>query len=109
VCETYPGKGPGTPYRFDASQGLVDAVRRFDRGGDASTLVAAMSEARVADAFTLWHLLPRVDEPVRREVHARLNALVPAPAGRGEEALRLEQGALDAWWNEIIARQLLEP
>ena len=59
-----------------------------------------LHEARARDAFTLWHLLPRVNSAERTAVYDRLAALVPPPPGVTREGiLRLDTTMLDSWWN----------
>src|SRR5262249_3181496 len=65
-----------------------------------SALATILDEARARDAFTLWHLLRRVEAGDRPRVYARLEALVPAPKGVTREGvLQLDSAMLDAWWN----------
>src|SRR5262249_34992568 len=90
---------PGTPWFDDATAALAAALDRFDfDGGGEAAVRAALEVARARDALTVWHLVARVEGPLRREVVARLAALSPAPPGVGEdEAMRLDPAALDAW------------
>jgi ferric-dicitrate binding protein FerR (iron transport regulator) len=98
-CRMMPGAGPGTPWFEDATPAFKAAVRDYDAQHDGERAVlAALKEARVRDSLTLWHLLFRVDEPLRRPVYERLRALVPPPAGVGEaEAMALDKQRLLAW------------
>lgn len=107
ACATQPKVGPGTPYFEDASPGFRAALARFDfedsRAKQRSEdLGIVLDSARKADALTLWHLLPRVDEDQRVVVFDRLRELVPPPAGVAKEGiLRLDQLMLDLWWNQL--------
>jgi hypothetical protein len=107
ACATRPKVGPGTPYFEDASAEFRAALAGFDfedktpqeRSGD---LTVTLGQARNRDAFTLWHLLARVDDEQRILVYERLRRLVPPPANVTKEGiLRLDQPMLDLWWNEL--------
>lgn len=102
-CETRPEIGPGTPYFEDASEAFREALAKLDfEQGGAAALSVALAEARQPDAFTLWHLLPRVPEAERGRVYDRLAALVPPPAEVTRDGvLRGDQRMLDLWWNEL--------
>ena len=107
ACATRPGKGPGTPYLEETPENLRAALARLDFADltadeRAKDLKAVLSLARKEDALSLWHLLSRVDESQRGLVYDRLSALSPAPHGVNREGvLRLDQGMLDRWWNEL--------
>jgi hypothetical protein len=102
-AETRPGVGPGIPYVGDAPAALRDALARFDfSGGGSRAADAALAAARPEDATSLWHLLQRVDEPLRARVYERLVRFAPLPDGVTRAAvLRLDPAALDAWWTPI--------
>ncbi len=95
--------GPGIPYVSDAPAALRDALARFDfAAGGPHAAEAALAAARPDDATSLWHLLQRVDEPLRARVYERLVRFAPLPAGVTRAAvLRLDAAALDAWWTPI--------
>ena len=112
ACATRPGIGPGTPYFEDASQTFRAALTKldFESGpaptADNSLLKGLLTEARVRDTLTLWHLLYRVDGNDRALVFDRLAALTPPPPGvtregvlqLDEKMLRLWKGHLDNIW-----------
>jgi len=102
-AETRSGVGPGIPYVSDAPPALREALARFDfAAGGAGAAEAALAAARPEDATSLWHLLQRVDEPLRGRVYERLARFAPPPASVTRAAvLRLDAAALDAWWNPI--------
>jgi hypothetical protein len=104
-CDTRPGKGPGTPHFGDASPALRAALLAFDFGtGGGDAVRAVLHEARPRDSLTVWHLLSRVEEPLRAEVLRRLTALRPPPPGVDEaQLMRLDPQALDAWKEELTA------
>ena len=107
ACATRPMVGPGTPYFENAASDLRSALTKFDfedrtqeeRAGDLAIVLGA---ARQRDAFTLWHLLARVDEAQRTVVYDRLRGLAPPPAGVTKDGiLRLDPTMLDLWWNAL--------
>lgn len=107
ACATRRGTGPGTPYFEDASASFQAALSRFDFGPDTpgereAELRTILSEARVKDGLSVWHLLSRVDPSERASVYDRLKDLVPPPPGVTREGiLRLDSKMLDAWWNQL--------
>ena len=106
LMQIRPATGPGTPYVDDAPAPLVRALLAFDfervgRGGARATR-NILALARPQDALSLWHLLQRVDPPLRGAVYDRLAALLPPPPGvtrRG--AIALESRALEGYWTKI--------
>ena len=105
MCTTRPAQGPGTPYFEDASDELRGALHAFDfeslsaadRGRALRTVLA---QARPRDAFTLWHLLTRVNDDERPLVYDRLASLVRLPANVTRQGtLALDPQMVDAWWN----------
>ncbi len=102
-AETRGGAAPGIPYVGDAPAALREALTRFDfAGGGSRVAEAALAAARPEDATSLWHLLQRVDAPLRARVYERLARFAPPPAGVTRAALlRLDPAALDAWWTPI--------
>jgi FecR protein len=105
ACPTHVQSGPGTPYFEDASDAFRSALAQLDSPDIApsvrkSALGIVLRAARERDAFTLWHLLPRVTDSERPTVYDRLAALVPPPlAVTREGILRLDTTMLDACWN----------
>jgi FecR protein len=107
MCMTRPKHGPGTPYFEDASQELRSALLTFDfesesAGVRETALRTILTQARPRDAFTLWHLLFRVNDQQRSQVYDRLVSLVPQPADVTREGtLSLNPRMLDVWWNAL--------
>ena len=105
MCLTRPAQGPGTPYFEDTSETLLNALHSFDFDSlspetRAQALRVILVQARPRDAFTLWHLLFRVNDDERSQVYDRLSSLVRPPAGVTREGtLALNPQMLDAWWN----------
>ncbi len=97
--------GPGTPYVDDAPAPFVRAIIAFDfeqRGTRARATRNVLALARAQDAISLWHLLQRVDVPLRGTVYDRLAALVPPPPGVTRRAtIALESRALEGYWTKI--------
>ena len=105
ACPTHVQSGPGTPYFEDAPDAFRAALAQLDsveldRSARKSALDIVLHEARARDAFTLWHLLPRVTIAERPAVYDRLAALAPPPAGVTLDGiLNLNKTMLDSWWN----------
>jgi hypothetical protein len=102
---TRPVQGPGIPYFEDASEKLRTALHAFDfeplSGADREqALRTILAQARRRDAFTLWHLLARVNAAERPQAYDRLASLVTPPANVTREGtLALDPQMMDAWWN----------
>jgi hypothetical protein len=98
-----PGFGPGTPYAEDGPEALRRELAALDFGdGGADAVRRALAAARAEDAVSLWHLLARVDPPLRAIVYDRLAGLVPPPHGvMRDAALRLDPGTLERYWSAI--------
>ena len=105
MSTTRPVQGPGTPYFEDASGQLRSALHAFDfeslsAADRQQALRVILAQARRRDAFTLWHLLFRVNDEERPLLYDRLASLVPPPAGVTREGtLALNSPMMDAWWN----------
>jgi hypothetical protein len=94
-CQTRPKLGPGIPYFDDAPERLKQAL-------ETGALSVVLSESRVRDTLTLWHLLSRVDAADRGRVFDRIAALTPVPAGVSrEQALKLDPETLRRWKEEL--------
>jgi hypothetical protein len=105
MCSTRPDQGPGTPYFEDASEEFRNALHALDletlsseaRQGALRTI---LTQARRRDAFTLWHLLSRVNETERAQLYDRLAMLVTPPKGVTRDGtLALNPKMMDAWWD----------
>src|SRR5213596_3269855 len=105
LMQIRPATGPGIPYVDDAPAPFVRAVVAFDleqRGTRARATRSVLALARAQDSISLWHLLQRVDVPLRGMVYDRLAALVPPPAGVTRRAtIALESRALEGYWTKI--------
>ncbi len=103
LCRTRRGAGPGTPRFADATAAFASALDSLDAAGagaEPAVLTRVLDEARDRDAFTLWHLVPRVDGDARRRVVERLARLAPPPPEAApQRVLQLDRAALDAWWD----------
>ena len=95
-CQIRSGVGPGTPSFEDASPELRRALADFDfAGGGSASVTAVLSESRVRDTLTLWHLLSRVEPADRGRVYDRIVELVPLPETISRQnALALERETL---------------
>ena len=98
-------QGPGTPYFEDAPEKLRSALHAFDfeslsPADREQSLRTVLAQARSRDAFTLWHLLFRVNDDERPRVYDRMASLVKPPTGTTRErTLAPDPQAMDAWWN----------
>jgi anti-sigma factor ChrR (cupin superfamily) len=102
ACRMRPGFGPGTPYFEDASAAFTQALARFDFNHDAGAVGAMLQQARPRDAFTLVHLLERVDRQQRGAIYDRAAALTPVPAGITREgALAGNREMLRRWIDDL--------
>ena len=107
ACPARKKTGPGTPYFENASQPFREALAKLDLQDSpseerAAALRTVLTSARKNDAFTLWHLLPRVPDSERGPVYDRLAELVPPPASVTRDGiLRGDQKMLDLWWNAL--------
>ena len=105
LMQIRPGTGPGVPYADDAPAPFVRALIASDfepRGTRARAVRTVLALARPQDALSLWHLLQRVDLPLRGVVYDRLATLVPPPPGvtrRG--AIQLQSRDLEGYWTKI--------
>jgi anti-sigma factor RsiW len=102
-CHTRPSVGPGTPAFDDASARMRAALFDFDFGPEPdSALDVILSEARVRDTLTLWHLLARVNPGDRTRVFDRIVSLAPLPGGVDRErALTLDPDTMRIWREEL--------
>ena len=105
LMQIRPATGPGVPYVEEAPAPFVRALSAFDfeqRGTRARAVRTVLALARPQDAISLWHLLQRVDVPLRGIVFDRLAALVPPPPGvTRRAAVALESRALEGYWTKI--------
>lgn len=123
ICLAKPGTGPrtgpGTPFMEDVSDGFKAALRAIDFGDDqgsptpaaarAAAFERILTEARPADAITLWHLLARLashgaigasDRAYRDRLFDRLAAFAPPPKDVTREGIQASGiTLLDRWWN----------
>ena len=103
MCKTRKGRGLGTPFSTEASEGFKKALDSFDFSRGGSTAVQVLvREAELYDIFTLWHLLSRVAKNDRELVYDALADLVPPPEGVTREGvLLLNKKMLQAWKTEV--------
>ena len=103
MAATRKDVGPGTPFFDDASVRLREALSALDLGrGGAEALEIVLSESRVRDTLTLWHLLSRVAPASRERVYDRIAALSPPPSTVvREKVLQLDASMLKHWREEL--------
>ncbi len=112
VAEVDVGGAPGTPYPVGMSDEARWALGQLDRGtgdnADLTTVFGALYPetgtilVRQQAAITLWHLLQRVDDSMRRSVYQRL-AAISAPPNKVtmEGILALERPMLERWRRDL--------
>lgn len=105
ACEMRPGKGPGTPFPFDASAPFRAAVSAWDF--DGAPIDPVLGAATTPDALGLLGLLDRASSPAdRAKVVARLVRLVPPPASvSSEKLLAGDRDALAEYRVAIMAKR----
>jgi hypothetical protein len=102
-CRTHATAGPGTPYFDDAPKAFINALEDFDfaNGGETSVR-AVLANARPRDTLTLWHLLSRVDPPLRAQIFDKMISFGPLPKGIArDKILALDPQTLETWKNEL--------
>ena len=108
------GRRPGLPLRADAPAALVAAVRALEQNLDAGIPAdpaladALVAAARPGDLLTLWHALQLVPADGRARLLDGLLAAAPARRADRGALLRLDGGALQALWQDLVPRALGE-
>lgn len=102
MCRTRRGAGPGTPFATDAPAGFRHALERFDFDPAPGALAEILSQARAADAVTLYHLLLRATGPARGEIFATLTRDHPLPAGVTRAGILAGDKAMLAAWSASL-------
>jgi hypothetical protein len=108
ACATRLGIGPGTPYFEDASETFRATLTKLDFEFNTSTdsktgsLDVLLTEARVRDTLTLWHLLVRVEGTDRARLYDGMAVLVPPPDGVTRDGvLSLNEQMLQLWKDKL--------
>lgn len=108
MCRTRRGHLPGTPYADDAPTPLREALFRFDfEGGHPHDLETVLSEARPADALTVWELILRVPRPQQARVYDRLAELVAPPPGVTRAGVLQGDNAMHRAWRKKLGVDVL--
>jgi hypothetical protein len=102
--------GGGVPRRAHASAAFLAAVTVTDNPAcQADDFTPLLASAEAGDAITLWHLLPRVQGRVRRQVAERIASLIEVPSDVAlDRVVALEPKALEAWWDALGVGPLVE-
>jgi hypothetical protein len=102
-CRTRANSGPGTPYFEDALPAFISSLENFDfAGGGEGSVRTVLANARPRDTLTLWHLLSRVEPPLRMQVFEKMISLGPLPKGvTREKVLALDPQTLQLWKDEL--------
>jgi hypothetical protein len=102
ACWTRPKAGAGIPYYLDSSDRFRTALKSFEESSNPTGLQTILTEARPEDAFTLWHILPRVDAAAREQVFARMSAIATPPQNVTRAGiLALDHKMMDQWWDAL--------
>jgi len=103
MCTIKQGKGLGTPFSGDATEGFRRSLEQFDfSNGGSTALQAVLKEADFYDMFTLWHLLSRVSKNDRAAVYDELVKFVKPPSGVTREGvIALDKKMLELWRVEV--------
>lgn len=98
-CHTSRKEGPSIPYYQDAPEAFQSAVADYSKNASDAAVEAVLDRARPRDAFTLWHLLGRVNRDQEQRVSRRLCELKPATCGQEREAAwnALGLGGMTFW------------
>jgi hypothetical protein len=103
---------PGTPYPYGMAEAAREALKRLDEGSndptDLETVVAAMYPqsmfvtARQPTTITLWHLLQRLDGPLRVRAFETLADISEPPSKVTREGiLALDRPMLERWRRDL--------
>lgn len=103
----------GTPYPQTLPDSARAALGRLDEGSraeqDLRTVLSSLYpegmpvNTRQPTMITLWHLLQRVDEPLRSEVVEALATLSPLPSDVTTEGiLALDRPMLERWRRDLL-------
>jgi hypothetical protein len=107
-CRTRAAGGPGTPFYEDSSAQFQSALQRLDGGIDgperARQLQIVLTESRIRDVLSLWHLLFRMDAESRGLIYDRMaRSLPPPPEVTRDGIMVLNQKMLDSW-KEVVSQ-----
>lgn len=103
VCDIMNGKKPGTPYRSDAPDTLIQEIKNFDynNGGDNS-IDNIISTARKSDMLTLLAIIPRASQIKRETLFQTITNHFPPPENVTRmDILKADKKMLQIWWEEI--------
>jgi ferric-dicitrate binding protein FerR (iron transport regulator) len=107
-CRTHSGSGPGTPFFEDSSPEFQAALERVDLAPEGAErrrqLDIVLQEARVRDALSLWHLLPRLDAASRGAVYDRLAQLFPPPSGVTRDGIVALEPTMLQDWHRVVSQ-----
>lgn len=104
-------RGPGVPVPAGSGDRFRIAVRRLAEGAvDSSALAEVLAAQGTQATITLFHLIPRVAQPIRTPLVDGLAARFSLPAGVARDAiLTLDEQALGAWRDAMRGSWSTEP
>jgi len=105
-AKTRRDAGPGTPFLVDSPAAIQEALDVIDFGQDPAAKAAAVDlivrESRDSDMVTLWHLLSRVDDGLRRKIYDRMIALDSGPDDVTVEGImNLDPDMMNRWKSRL--------
>jgi len=102
MCATRRGAGPGTPFAEDAPPALRQALDQYDFENVSNALPTILSNARAADAITLFNLLMRTSGTSRGAVFDALAHHHPPPTEVTRAGVVAgDKAMLDRWSAEM--------
>lgn len=103
ISEIRPGFRPGTPYRYDASNNLIDAVRKFDfEDGSDESIKEIIAYSREQDILTLLALIPQTTMVPRQQLYQAITSYFPLPKNVTISGiLDAEEEMVYRWWQHI--------
>ena len=103
-CEIIFGRGAGIPYSQKSSEEFKSDISHFSPSSYTPDMLdKILSEAKTADAVSLWNLIRRVNGQDGEKVVSTLEKFVPLPAGATEDAMiKLNDKALLKWLTVIV-------
>lgn len=101
-CYSEKSKGLGTPFSNDASNLFKESLHKLDfENGGKTDLEKVLSESRIADLISLFHLLKRLDQESRGIIYDRISYLFKMPQ-------RITRDGIISGNKDMIARLWVE-
>lgn len=103
VCDIMNGKKPGTPYRSDAPDTLIQEIKNYDyKSGGENSIRKIISASRKSDMLTLLAIIPNVSQLERETLFQKITNNFPPPANVTRmDILKADKEMLHIWWKDI--------